>query len=333
MSKQTSWLQQRLESIWYQKKTSDLFFYLLLPLSSLFCFISQRRRKKLTQQQVKLDIPIIIVGNISIGGTGKTPLVLRLTELLINEGYKPAIITRGYKGTSQQWPLLVTPDTATQLAGDEAKLMAIRSKVPVIAGADRLADIQWVTQNTDCNIIISDDGLQHYQMPRDIEIVVIDAQRRFGNGKCLPAGPLREKTSRLKECDFLVSNGHPALDNESLMQVSGSYLVNLKTNEQKPITSFESVQIVTGIGNPQRFINTLASTGLYIIDKKLFADHHHYVEADFSNQFKNIATVMTEKDAVKCTQLELDNCWYLPVKAKLASDFENRFINKVSELF
>ncbi len=339
MTQKTPWLQRKIEAIWYQHDSS-LLFYLLLPLSALFCFISKHRRKRAESRQVHLNIPVIVVGNINIGGTGKTPLVIRLTELLRDKGYKPAIITRGYKGTSSKWPLLVKPTTPTQLAGDESKLMSIRTNVPVIAGADRVADIHYVLANTDCNIIISDDGLQHYRMGRDMEIAVIDAQRRFGNGHCLPAGPLRELPTRLQECDFLITNGkpasidfslHPSLKDESIMQVSGRQLINITTNEKKPITDFESVNVVTGIGNPQRFINTLEISGLNIKSQSLFPDHHHFVANNFSlNSDRPI--LMTEKDAVKCTELGLENCWYLPVDATLERTFELNFLNKISKV-
>ena len=338
-AQQTPWLQRKLEAIWYQNDSS-LLFYLLLPLSALFCFLGKVRRKKSESQQEPLPIPIIVVGNISVGGTGKTPLVIKLTELLKNDkdnNYNPAIITRGYKGTASTWPLHVKPTTKTQLSGDEAKLMAIRTKVPVIAGANRVDDIQYVLANTNCNIIISDDGLQHYRMKRDIEIVVIDAQRRFGNGHCLPAGPLRELPDRLTECDFVITNGQPALldqnmKTENIMQVSGTELINISTNKKCPLTSFQAVQVVTGIGNPQRFINTLEASGLTLSNSHLFPDHHHFVVEDF-DQHSDIPIVMTEKDAVKCIELGLQNCWYLPVDAKLEQTFETNFLNKVAESF
>ena len=332
----TPWLQRKLEAIWYHNDSSVI-LYLLLPLSALFCFLSKRKKKTEENRQAQLNIPIIIVGNINIGGTGKTPLVIRLTELLKEKGYKPAIITRGYKGTSSEWPLVVKPITHAQLAGDEAKLMSIRTDVPVIAGADRVADVEYVLANTDCNIIISDDGLQHYRLQRDIEIAVIDAQRRFGNGHCLPAGPLRELPKRLQECDFLITNGHPALANESEMQVTGTQLINITTNEQKPLADFEVVHVVTGIGNPQRFINTLEAAELHISSQRLFPDHHHFVASDFhldSSTSLNAdePILMTEKDAVKCTELGLKNCWYLPVDATLDPTFERDFLNKVAEV-
>ncbi len=325
---QTPWLQRKLEAIWYQKESS-LLVYLLLPLSALFCFLSNIRRSQTESQQEPLPIPIVIVGNISVGGTGKTPLVIKLTELLQDNGYNPAIITRGYKGTSAIWPLHVKSSTETQLCGDEAKLMAIRTDVPVVAGANRVEDIHYVLANTNCNIIISDDGLQHYRMKRDIEIVVIDAQRRFGNGHCLPAGPLRELPKRLDECDFLIVNGQPALADESMMQVSGTELINISTHEKRPLSRFQTIQVITGIGNPQRFINTLEASGLALSNSRLFPDHHHFVAEDF-NFSSDVPIVMTEKDAVKCTELGLQNCWYLPVNAKLEHTFETNFLNKVA---
>lgn len=328
-NQQTPWLQQKLEAIWYEKKTGKLF---LLPLSALFCFLSHLKKKQDQKQQRIFNIPIIVIGNINVGGTGKTPLVIRLTQLLINNGYKPCIITRGYKGNSKHWPILVDVETPASLAGDEAKLMAIRTHVPIIAGADRTSSIQYVLKNTQCDIILSDDGLQHYKMKRDMEIAVIDAQRRFGNGLCLPAGPLRELPQRLEICDFLMTNGKPALANENIMEVSGSIFINLITKEEKIASTFKDVDVYTGIGNPQRFIHTLESQGLNITNQSIFADHHHFHITDFNNRDTQTPIIMTEKDAVKCTHLNIENGWYLPVNAQLEKSFEKAFLAKLAKI-
>ncbi len=325
----TPWLQQKLEAIWYENSPGKT---LLLPLSCLYCLISNYKKKKDLSQQTSLTIPVIVVGNINIGGTGKTPLIIKLTELLKANGYKPAIITRGYKGKSTQWPIHVDTETSVELVGDEAKLMAIRTNVPVIAGVDRSASIHYVLNNTDCNIILSDDGLQHYKMKRDIEIAVIDAQRRFGNGHCLPAGPLREQEQRLEQCDFLVTNGEPVLGSENLMKVSGSTAISLKDLTTKPLTSFKAVQVYTGIGNPQRFIETLQSHGLKVTHQVIFPDHHQFIAEDFATQDNDLPILMTEKDAVKCLEFELENCWYLPIDALLEKTFETAFLTKVSRV-
>ena len=335
----TPWLQRILEAMWYYNKY-PLLRYLLIPLSVLFCKLSAQRKNKQTKNLAKQHpearaIPIIVVGNISLGGTGKTPLIIRLAELLQQHNYQPCIITRGYKGTSQKWPLCVTPSTDVMLAGDEAKLLAMRTRIPVVAGADRVADIRYAQLHSDCNIILSDDGLQHYNMPRDIEIVVIDGERRFGNEYCLPAGPLREKTERIKTCDFHITNGNPALQGEYLMQMVGTQLVNLVTLETRPLSSFKVIQVVTGIGNPQRFIHTLVRAGVQIADSYIFPDHHPFTKHDFNTieETEKKPIVMTEKDAVKCLELKLINTWYFPVNAKLDDSFEQKFLNKVANTF
>lgn len=334
----TPWLQQKLEAIWYKNSPGKA---LLLPLSFLYSIISKYKKTQDVSHQISFPIPIIVVGNINIGGTGKTPLIIKLTALLKANGYKPAIITRGYKGTSKQWPVHVTTETPVELVGDEAKLMAVRTKSPVIAGANRNDSIRYVLENTDCDIILSDDGLQHYKMKRDIDIAVIDAKRRFGNGHCLPAGPLREPKQRLDQCDFIITNGKPALglfDNESLMMVTGSAVISVTSISDpalevtKKMDDFKSVQVYTGIGNPQRFIDTLQNYGLEIIHQVTFPDHHHFTDEDFKTQNSDLPIIMTEKDAVKCTALDLKNCWYLPIDAELEKSFETAFLTKVSQV-
>jgi len=335
-------LHRWLEGVWYENARGK---NLLRPLASLYCFLSQRRREKLEKKQQPSSLPVIVVGNITAGGTGKTPLVIYLVRLLKKSGYKPAIITRGYGGNSTQKPQLVTSEGNPVQLGDEPVLMAIRTRVPVIAGADRLADIDFINNQTDCDIIISDDGLQHYRMPRTMEIAVIDAQRRFGNGLCIPAGPLREKPSRLAECDFIVSNGTAMskqttlgkgkiLPGEFTMQIQGSTLHNLFTDESQSLADWsgKTVNVLTGIGNPHRFFDTLKKSGLNIATKHIFPDHYQFQQADLV--IDDIPCIMTEKDAVKCRLLSsdsvpLENLWYLPVEAKLDDDFDYRFLKKL----
>ncbi len=323
MSKQNKpFLHRWLESVWYENGRGKI---LLLPLSTLFCFLSQRRRIKQESQQQTFDIPIIVVGNITVGGTGKTPLVIALIEQLKAQHYKPCIITRGYTGKSNHWPLLVDHNTDVELSGDEAKLMALRTHVPVIAGPNRVDDIHYVLQHTDCNIIVSDDGLQHYKMKRDIEIAVIDGERRFGNEHCLPAGPLREKPSRLKQCDLVIVNGNSSTPNEHSMQISSDQLISVDNSQHVPSKHFDKVQIYTGIGNPQRFVSHLEQKGIEISHTHFFPDHHHFTLKDFAERRDDHPIIMTEKDAVKCHDLHLDNAWYLPINAQFDTTFNEVF--------
>ncbi len=335
-------LQQLLETIWYTKGVRAwLGKYLLAPLSALFCILAQLKRYRDSRQQAPLTIPVIVVGNISIGGTGKTPLIIYLAKLLTTAGYKPCIITRGYKGTATDWPLLVGHEVPVQACGDEAKLMSQTTRATVIAGADRVADIRYAQEHTVATIILSDDGLQHYRMQRDMEIAVVDAQRLVGNGYCLPAGPLREPVSRLSRCDYVILNGDPRNTTQGIplpshttyhMHLAGNVLVNLITNETKSVTEFDKVHIVTAIGNPQRFIQTLTSMGLQVIDQHLFPDHHYFSINDF-NIDRQLPVIMTEKDIVKCENMMLENTWYLPVTAHLETGFEDAFLERVATLF
>ena len=205
MTIRTSLLQRWLESIWYSEKKcikNRLSLCLLIPLSFLYKAVNKYQRETQTKNLAILSCPVIVVGNITVGGTGKTPLVIKLVELLKKSGYKPAIITRGYGGAATEWPQYVQANSNPNIVGDEAVLMAKRTFVPVYAGANRLASIDQLLKAHPCDVIISDDGMQHYKLPRDIQIAVIDAQRQLGNGYCLPAGPLREKKRTFENMRF-----------------------------------------------------------------------------------------------------------------------------------
>lgn len=330
-----------LESVWYEQGKGR---FLLTPLSALFCFISKRRRKQQQANQKTFAVPIIVIGNISVGGTGKTPLVIALATYLQQQGYKPCIITRGYTGKAKKWPLAVTADTDVNLSGDEAKLMALRTQVPVIASPQRNEAIEYALSHyhpEQCDCILSDDGLQHYKMHRDIEIAVIDGQRLFGNGYCLPAGPLREKPARLTQCDFVIVNGkRDRLDATSLSRSSLNHqthfmhmesddwvkLSNTTNNSQhQPFHHLKQVHVYTAIGHPQRFIQHLTQKNITVINSYCFPDHHHFTADDFAHANPQIPIVMTEKDAVKCQQLDLKNAWYLPIHAQLDKSFKIAF--------
>lgn len=342
----TSSLQQWLEKVWYRKSKGYL---LLLPLSAVYCTVNTLQRWLTTPKKNDLACPVVIVGNITVGGTGKTPLTLYIVELLKKSGYKPAIITRGYGGKASQWPQYVTSESNPQQVGDEAVLMASRSGVPVYAGADRRASIKKLLTEHDCDVIVSDDGMQHYKLARDLQIAVIDQTRQLGNGWCLPAGPLREPKRRLAHCDFIVSNGAQplALHNNFIdiasdeksdvkiplfgMQLNGSIVINLKTQQQKPLDDFvgQTLNAVTGIGNPQRFYKTLQDAGL-TFNTQSFPDHHPFIASDFKSG-NTISTVMTEKDAVKCNYFATESMWYLPVTATLETSFESLLLNRLAQ--
>jgi len=329
MANKTSKLQQWLEKIWYHKgKGKGKAF--LLPLTALYCLINQSQRYWQTRNLARVPCPVIVVGNITVGGTGKTPLTIYLVKLLQDAGFKPAIITRGYGGRAVHWPQSVTPISDTLEVGDEAVLMAIRTGVPVYAGANRLASIDACLNKHNCDVIISDDGMQHYKMPRDIQIAVIDGKRKLGNGLCLPAGPLREPIKRLKQCDVVVVNGVSGLQNKwTEMLVDGTELMNLKTEKTLRLANLQGqkVNAVTGIGNPQRFYHTLEKAGL-ILNKNSFADHYQFKAQDLVFDNDN-PIIMTEKDAVKCQSFAHKNLWYLPVKAQLNKHFDDYIIELI----
>jgi len=337
----TSWLQQWLETIWYKQGiTSVLGQFILLPLTALYCVINNFQRRSQARNRSKFyqpSCPVIVVGNITVGGTGKTPLTIHLVKLLQQAAYKPAIITRGYGGKATSWPLLVTTDSDPTLAGDEAVLMANRTGVPVYAGADRLLSIKTLLEAHDCDVIISDDGMQHYKLARDIQIAVVDGKRKFGNGYCLPSGPMREPKKRLDNCDLIVVNG--AVEKETSeekqwlnMMLAGDMLVNLQTGENRAIQQFtgKTVHAVTGIGNPQRFYHSLEQGGLELITHS-FPDHHDF-QIDNLTFEDDLLIVMTEKDAVKCKAFAYGNCWYLPVTATLDDEFDSKLLAKLKRI-
>ena len=271
--------------MWY-RPTLPFYLYPFIPLSLVFIIISKLRRQYLMARQTKLPVPVIIVGNITVGGTGKTPVVVEIVNYLQQKGLRPGIITRGYK------------------INDEPKLLAKRTKVPVVIDKDRVAAGETLlANNPEINIIIADDGLQHYKLARDFEIAVI-GQRRFGNGWCLPLGPLREMPSRLKMVDLIIDK----------FKVIPKQIINL-SDSNKVLAANIKVHAVAGIGYPTKFFTLLASLGFDIIEHE-FMDHHAYRQDDLEFQ-DDLPIVMTEKDAVKCQEFATEKFWYLPIDVKL----------------
>lgn len=320
-----------IEASWQRRHPLN---YLLLPLSALFCTVVALRRRLyrwgwLKSQQI--DCPVIIVGNITVGGTGKTPLIIWLAQKLIEWGYKPGIITRGYGGKSQVWPCEVTADSTPQQVGDEAILLKRHGECPVFAGPERPLVAQQLLSNYPCDVILSDDGMQHYALQRDLEIAVVDGERRFGNGYCLPAGPLRETRRRLQQVDLVIINGNPG-EGEYGMSVVGDMACPVAGGACKPLADFvpTSVDAVAGIGHPERFFSMLESAGL-AVDRHPFIDHHDFTADDLA-PFDQKTVLMTEKDAVKCEQFARPNHWYVPATASVAGAFEHQLKTKVKRL-
>jgi tetraacyldisaccharide 4'-kinase len=330
-----------LVNAWY----SDSFWVkLLLPLSSLFQFLARRRRDKLlatAHQRWSSPVPLIVIGNINIGGTGKSPLVIWLAQQLKLAGYSPGVVSRGYGGTTSTHPLQVSASTDPVDAGEEAVMIARRTGLPVVVDRDRNQAVQSLLGNNECDIVLSDDGLQHYAMARDLEIAVIDGSRGIGNGYCFPAGPLREPPSRLKEVDFVVVNGkspelQQELANSISMDLVASSWVNLHTMDEISIDEWPSgkqVHAVAGIGNPRRFFDTLRDMGFEVLEHGL-DDHHIYHVADllFGDM---LPVVMTEKDAVKCRLLNKElmhqEYWYLKVSVETSEKFVDAVLEKLEQ--
>jgi tetraacyldisaccharide 4'-kinase len=315
---------QFLERLWYGKHPLS---YVLMPFGWLYgSFVSLRKFAYAVGVLPvnKMPVPVIVVGNVTVGGTGKTPLVIWLAEYFKEKGMRPGIISRGYGGTATQWPQQVRVDSQPEIVGDESVLIAQRTGCPVAISPKRAIAAKELLEHTDCDILLCDDGLQHLSLYRDIEIAVVDGDRRFGNGHCLPAGPLRESINRLRKVDMIVSNAK-AGKKEFLMEYAPLGFVSLLDETVKmSLSSLEGKEIhaVAGIGNPQRFFSYLRSGGLHII-KNEFADHYAFKQEDLSFE-DDLPIVMTEKDAVKCRSFAKDNYWYLKIDVEMSKAFEHR---------
>ncbi len=324
-----------IEKVWFENHCAKWWLVpLLLPLTVLFWLLSVIRRFAFSfslSKSYSVNKPVIVVGNIGVGGNGKTPVVIHLVELAKTLGYKPGVISRGYGGNAETYPYVLSDISTTDQAGDEPILIFKRCHVPVVVGANRVVNAQKLVE-LGCDLIISDDGLQHYRLQRDLEIIVVDGKRLFGNGLLLPAGPLREGTWRLNNADIVIFNGEYKLRGESslLMTLTANELRNIQTGEAAPLVDFLAnnvmVNAIAGIGSPQRFFDTLQNLGFNLQQQQGFIDHKGFTINDF-NQFKdNIPLLMTEKDAVKCQEFAQDNWWYLPVDAQFSKQDEQRLI-------
>ncbi|MGR9107188.1 MAG: tetraacyldisaccharide 4'-kinase [Gammaproteobacteria bacterium] len=317
-----AWLEQQ----WYDPNSP---IRILAPLSWLYVSVASFRRCMYQLGLLKTAgpaCPLVVVGNLSVGGTGKTPLVIWLAGFLREQGWKPGIISRGYGGKAASWPQRVGPDSDPLLVGDEAVVIARHSGCPIVVGPDRVRAARLLHDAAGCDIIVSDDGLQHYALRRDIEIAVVDSTRLFGNGYCLPAGPLREGTSRLQEVDLVVYNGAPGPSGFAMTLVGDEAVNNCRPDRKVALSDFFGVRChaLAGIGNPRRFFDHLKARGLEF-DERIFRDHHRFSPEDL--YFGDESPVfMTEKDAVKCVGMSRANHWTVPVKAQLESGFGNRLL-------
>ncbi|WP_404340227.1 tetraacyldisaccharide 4'-kinase [Pseudoalteromonas mariniglutinosa] len=302
----------KIEQSWYQ--APGLITLLLLPCSGLFWLLSTARKwlyKRHILTVCSSKTPIIVVGNISVGGNGKTPFVIWLAQYLQDKNLKVAVISRGYGGHSNQYPILVTETTPSSVAGDEPVLIYRRLRCLVMVGPDRQASIEKLNREHQPDIIISDDGMQHYKMARTLECCIVDSERQFGNNLLLPAGPLRETRARLKSVDLVIENGGEATYRYDLQTAALRYVVDDKIVTQ----SVRSGHATSAIGNPKRFEASLNALGYTLKSTLHFRDHFAYDEHDFA-KFNDDIVFMTEKDAVKCRRFAKPTWYYLPVDAK-----------------
>ena len=325
----SAWLQRQ----WYR---IGVWHLVLIPLSwlfGLFVFIRRYCYRIRLFRSYKLPVPVIVVGNISAGGTGKTPVVIWLAEKLQSAGLRPGIISRGYGATGNGQDLIsVTAKSDPRLAGDEPVLIAQRIRCPVWVGRDRVAAARaLLAANPECDIIISDDGLQHYRLQRDFEIAVMDGDRKFGNAQLLPAGPLREPESRMEAVDAIIVNGIGEVSGSYGMKMESMPLRNLLAGDQAAGTAHfqgKDIHAIAGIGNPDRFFSQLERLGL-IFKRHRFADHHAFILQDLQSLDAEVI-VMTEKDAVKCAAFAQNNWWCLPVNAVIDTALLSHIVKKLN---
>ena len=338
-----------IEKVWFtQHQAKWLLVPLLLPLSALFYMLTACRRLLFNlgvKESISVDAPVIVVGNIGVGGNGKTPVVIYLIEMTRKLGLKPGVISRGYGGQAPYYPYLLNDEATPDIVGDEPVLIYKRCQVPVAVGSDRIASAQLlITQG--CDVIISDDGLQHYRLERALEFIIIDGKRLFGNGLLLPSGPLREGLWRLNTCDLVIFNGNPELKSlekltenlsvaHSTMHLKAKTVHNLFTGEivslQDFVEKYPKINAVAGIGDPQRFFNTLLNEKLSLTTTKAFVDHHSFCLDDFSQFNDNIPLLMTEKDAVKCQGFAKEYWWFLPVETHFLEKGRNSLVQLLTK--
>ena len=300
---------------------------MLLPLAALFCALALLRRRLYAKGWLRSahpGVPVILVGNITVGGSGKTPLVIWLAQWLQQRGHSPGIISRGYGGRASAWPQPVSADSDPRQVGDEPVLLARRTGCPVWVGPRRSEAARALLNQHHCDCLIADDGLQHYALRRNLEIAVVDGERRLGNGLCLPAGPLREPPARLRQVDLVVAKGKAA-PGEFPMRLRQGRVVNLADPARsQTLADFRGgpVHALAGIGNPEGFFRWLEGAGLQLI-RHPFPDHHPFSPADISPPDQR-PVLMTEKDGVKCRPFATDRHWVVGVEAELPPEFGQR---------
>lgn len=311
-------LAETLQAAWYGKGRAP---WWAMPLSWLYGGVTGLRRRLYRAgwlRSVQLPVPVLVVGNISVGGTGKTPLTIALAEALRARGFRPGVVSRGYGGR-ERGPARIGAQPDPARFGDEPCLIHAAG-TPVAVGRDR-PEAARLLVDAGCDVVIADDGLQHYRLGRDVEICVIDGERAFGNGRLLPAGPLREPLARLADVDFRVRHGGHAANGEVPMHLEGGVARRLRDGHLQPLGAFDGRRVhgVAGIGHPERFFESLRAHGIEVAPHA-FPDHHAYTAAELD--FGDVLPVlMTDKDAVKCAAFALPDTWAVPVRAVLPESF------------
>ena len=313
-------LSETLQQRWYQDRPPP---WWTLPVAALYGAATRLRRalyRRGWKRSERLPVPVIVVGNITAGGAGKTPLVIALVDALRETGFRPGVVSRGHGGSARE-PMLLNDDPDPRVVGDEPALVKLRTRAPVAVGRDR-PKAAGLLLEAGVNVVIADDGLQHHALARDVEICVVDGVRRFGNARLLPAGPLREPVSRLREVDCIVCNGGEPQVGEIAMHLRAGDAFNLRDpSRAHALDTFAGrrVHAIAGIGHPPRFFAMLREQGVEVVEHP-FPDHHAYSARDLAFG-DSLPVLMTEKDAVKCRALAGENCWAVPVRACLQSAF------------
>jgi tetraacyldisaccharide 4'-kinase len=326
MNKLSNWFNHQ----WYQRKHQPLWLKLLS--FAYQCGQKLDKRLKLRDNKTTTPLPVIVVGNLTVGGTGKTPLIIAISQYLSQQGYKVGILTRAYKNKCRHYPYLVQAQDSASLIGDEAALIYQKTKAPVVIAPKRRQGLDFLAQHKLCDVVLCDDGLQHYALPRDLEIVVVDGTRGFGNAQLLPLGPLRESLERLHQVDLIVINGPCSSGLAKKLESYGKPIFSMQMQAQ-PIYAFNKQNVsmdmplaaFAGIGNPQRFFDTLKTLDLKFTPYA-FADHHLFQTKDF--EIPESCIIMTEKDAIKCQNLSKKPLFVLPVVADLSHEFWQKLLNQ-----
>lgn len=340
-------LSKYIERRWY---TTAGPLWVLFPLSVLFQLIAKLTKHNHLKKTEKLGVPVCIIGNISVGGTGKTPTIIALVNALKTEGIRAGVISRGYGSSLEKGQVLVLDSNANAItAGDEPYLIYKRCKCPVAISTNRTSAAKALIAEGNVDVLLSDDGMQHYQLTRQLEVALLDGDRLLGNQQLMPVGPLRETSSRLESVDWILLNGGSASKwNNVLKQLTRKHTlpehycasldctqaVNLKTGQAQPLSHFSSNASITamaGIGNPDRFFATLKQHSIYPSQLLALQDHYEFKREDFTSQ-KDSLILMTEKDAVKCEAFATENMWYVPVDLQLPTAFTSAFLKKVKQL-